>query len=150
MSLYDQISADLISAIKSRNQGEIRALQSIKAQLQLLRTEKGNSVEITAEDELKVLMRMAKQRRDSIEIFARENRNDLALIEQEELVVIDRYLPAQLSEEELEREIRTIIQNSGATGMAQMGMVMGMASKALNGKADGKRISEWVKKILQG
>lgn len=150
MSLYDQISADLISAIKSRNQGEIRALQSIKAQLQLLRTEKGNSVEITAEDELKVLMRMAKQRRDSIEIFARENRNDLALIEQEELVVIDRYLPAQLSEEELEREIRTIIQNSGATGMAQMGMVMGMASKALNGKADGKRISEWVKKILAG
>ena len=150
MSLYDQISADLISAIKSRNQGEIRALQSIKAQLQLLRTEKGNSVEITAEDKLKVLMRMAKQRRDSIEIFARENRNDLALIEQEELVVIDRYLPAQLSEEELEREIRTIIQNSGATGMAQMGMVMGMASKALNGKADGKRISEWVKKILQG
>ena len=150
MSLYDQISADLIAAIKSRNQGDIRALQGIKAQLQLLRTEKGNTGEIAQEDELKVLMRMAKQRRDSIEIFVRESRQDLAQIEQEELVVIDRYLPAQMNDAELEAAIQKIIQESGATGMAQMGMVMGLASKTLSGKADGKRISEWVKKILAG
>ncbi len=146
--LYEQISADLIAAIKSRNQADLRALQGIKAQLQLLRAEKGASVEVSEEDELKVLMRMAKQRRDSIDIFAKESRNDLVQKEQEELVVIERYLPAQMSDEELERSIQGIIAQAGATGMAQMGMVMGLASKNLAGKADGKRISEVVKRLL--
>lgn len=146
--LYDQISADLIAAIKSRNQADLRALQGIKAQLQLLRAEKGASVEVSEEDELKVLMRMAKQRRDSIDIFAKESRNDLVEKEQEELVVIERYLPAQMGDAELELAIQAIITQTGVKGMAQMGMVMGMASKSLAGKADGKRISEVVKRLL--
>lgn len=146
--LYDVISADLIAAIKSRNQADLRALQGIKAQLQLLRAEKGASVEVSEEDELKVLMRMAKQRRDSIDIFAKESRNDLVQKEQEELVVIERYLPAQMGDAELELAIQAIITQTGAKGMAQMGMVMGMASKNLAGKADGKRISEVVKRLL--
>lgn len=148
MPLYEQISADLIAAIKSRNQADLRALQGIKAQLQLLRTEKGSGTEVTEEDELKVLMRMAKQRRDSIDIFAKESRDDLVQKEQEELQVIERYLPAQMSDTELEATIAEIIRKTGATGMAQMGMVMGMASKSLAGKADGKRISEVVKRLL--
>ncbi len=146
--LYEQISADLIAAIKSRNQADLRALQGIKAQLQLLRAEKGASVEVSEEDELKVLMRMAKQRRDSIDIFAKESRNDLVQKEQEELVVIERYLPAQMGDAELELAIQAIITQTGAKGMAQMGMVMGLASKNLAGKADGKRISEVVKRLL--
>ncbi|MHB1277144.1 MAG: GatB/YqeY domain-containing protein [Bacteroidia bacterium] len=146
--LYDQISADLIAAIKSRNQADLRALQGIKAQLQLLRAEKGASVEVSEEDELKVLMRMAKQRRDSIDIFAKESRNDLVQKEQEELVVIERYLPAQMSDAEIETAIQGIITQTGAKGMAQMGMVMGVASNSLAGKADGKRISEVVKRLL--
>lgn len=146
--LYEQISADLIAAIKSRNQADLRALQGIKAQLQLLRSEKGASVEVSEEDEMKVLMRMAKQRRDSTEIFAKESRHDLVQKEQEELVVIERYLPAQMSEADLESAIQAIITQTGAKGMAQMGMVMGMASKSLAGKADGKRISEVVKRLL--
>ncbi|HCS20541.1 MAG TPA: glutamyl-tRNA amidotransferase [Bacteroidetes bacterium] len=146
--LYDQISADLIAAIKSRNQADLRALQGIKAQLQLLRAEKGASVEVSEEDELKVLMRMAKQRRDSIDIFAKESRQDLVQKEQEELEVIERYLPAQMGDAELELAIQAIITQTGVKGMAQMGMVMGMASKSLAGKADGKRISEVVKRLL--
>lgn len=146
--LYEKISADLIAAIKSRNQADMRALQGIKAQLQLLRAEKGASVVVSAEDELKVLMRMAKQRRDSIDIFAKESRNDLVQKEQEELVVIERYLPAQMSDTEVEAAVQAIINQSGAKGMAQMGMVMGLASKNLAGKADGKRISEVVKRLL--
>lgn len=146
--LYEQISADLIAAIKSRNQADLRALQGIKAQLQLLRAEKGASVEVSEEDELKVLMRMAKQRRDSIDIFAKESRNDLVQKEQEELVVIERYLPAQMSDTEVEAAVQAIINQTGAKGMAQMGMVMGLASKNLAGKADGKRISEVVKRLL--
>lgn len=148
MALYEQISADLIGAIKSRNQSDLRALQGIKAQLQLLRTEKGSGTEITEDDELKVLMRMAKQRRDSIEIFSKEKRDDLVIKEQEELVVIERYLPTQMSDAELETAISAIITQTGAKGMAQMGMVMGQASKSLAGQADGKRISEVVKRLL--
>lgn len=146
--MYEQISKDLIGAIKSRDQGEIRSLQSIKAQLQLLRAEKGSAGEPSEEDEMKVLMRMAKQRRDSIDIFSKEGRDDLVQKEQEELQVIERYLPAQMSDADLEAEVKKIVETTGASSMAQMGMVMGQASKALAGKADGKRISEVVKKLL--
>jgi len=148
MSLYETISKDLIGAIKSRNQSELRALQGIKAQLQLLRSEKGSGTAITEDDELKVLMRMAKQRRDSSDIFAKEGRTDLVEKEQEELVVIERYLPAQMSDSDLETAIQAIVTQTGASSMAQMGMVMGMASKQLAGQADGKRISEVVKRLL--
>lgn len=148
MSLFDTISADLIKAIKSRNQGDIRALQGIKAQLLLLRTEKGPGTEVSEEDELKVLQKMAKQRRDSIEIFAKENRTDLVAKEEEELVVVERYLPAQMDDATLEIKVKEVIAQTGASSMKDMGKVMGMASKNLAGQADGKRISEMVKKLL--
>lgn len=148
MSLFDTISADLIKAIKSRNQGDIRALQGIKAQLLLLRTEKGPGTVVSEEDELKVLQKMAKQRRDSIEIFAKENRTDLVAKEEEELVVVERYLPAQMDDATLEAKVKEIIVQTGAESMKDMGKVMGMASKNLAGQADGKRISEMVKKLL--
>ncbi len=148
MSLFDTISADLIKAIKSRNQGDIRALQGIKAQLLLLRTEKGPGTVVSEEDELKVLQKMAKQRRDSIEIFAKENRTDLVAKEEEELVVVERYLPAQMDDATLEVKVKEIIVQTGAESMKDMGKVMGLASKNLAGQADGKRISEMVKKLL--
>lgn len=146
--MFDQIGKDLIAAIKSRDQGKIRALQGIKAQLLLLRTEKGKPELITGEDELRVLQKMAKQRRDSMEIFQKENRNDLLQKEQEELTVIEQYLPAQMSDEELGTILRGIIERVGAKSPADIGKVMGAATKELAGKADGKRISETAKKLL--
>jgi uncharacterized protein YqeY len=149
MPLFDTISSDLISAIKSRNQGNIRSLQAIKAQLLLLRTEKGSSSPVTEDEELKALQKMAKQRRDSIEIFSKENRGDLVEKEQEELAVIEQYLPAQMSDAELESSLERILLQTGAKSPADIGKVMGVASRELAGKADGKRISEMAKKLLQ-
>lgn len=148
MSLFDTISKELITAIKSRNQADIRSLQGIKAQLLLLRSEKGPGTPISEEEELKVLQKMAKQRRDSLEIYQKENREDLAVKEREELEVIERYLPAQMDDATLELKVKEVIAQTGATSMKDMGKVMGMASKNLAGQADGKRISEMVKKLL--
>lgn len=148
MSLFDIISADLIKAIKSRNQADIRSLQGIKAQLLTLRTETGKPELITEEEELKVLQKMAKQRRDSLEIFEKENRADLAAKEKEELEVIEKYLPAQMSDADLEAALQAIIDRVGAKALSDLGKVMGVASKELAGKADGKRISEKVKSLL--
>ncbi len=148
MSLFDTISKDLMQATKARNAADQRALQGIKATLLNLRTEKGAGGQITPEGELKALQKMAKQRRDSIDIFKEQGRDDLVAKEEEELEVIERYLPAQMSDEELEKTIQGIIDQTGASSMADMGKVMGMASKQLSGKADGKRISEVVKQLL--
>ncbi len=148
MTFFDTISKDLITAIKSRDQDEIRALQGIKAQMLLLRAEKGSGTPVTSDEEMKVLMKMAKQRRDSIEVFAKENRQDLVDKEVSELKVIERYLPAQMSDEELEVGIKALMEELGVNSMAQMGMVMGKASQKFAGKADGKRISEIVKRLL--
>jgi len=146
--MFEQIGKDLMQAMKAREQAKMRALQGIKAQLLLLRTEKGSSTEISAADELKVLQRMAKQRRDSLEIFEKESRLDLAQKEKEELEVIELYLPKQLSDAELKDKISEIINKLGVNSAAQIGMVMGAASKELSGLADGKRISEVAKQLL--
>ncbi|RYE20265.1 MAG: GatB/YqeY domain-containing protein, partial [Sphingobacteriales bacterium] len=103
---------------------------------------------LTEETEIKMLQKMAKQRRDSLEIFTTQNREDLAVKEREELAIIDRFLPKQMSAEELQAELKAIVAQVGATSPADMGKVMGVASKQLAGKADGKAISEAVKQIL--
>ncbi|MFZ9980554.1 MAG: GatB/YqeY domain-containing protein [Cyclobacteriaceae bacterium] len=148
MSLRSQIDNDIKEAILGRKKEELEALRSIKSMILLAATEKGGTEELSQETESKILMKAAKQRKESAEIFIRENRKELADRELLQLEVISRYLPKQLSEEELTEEVRKIIATAGAAGPQDMGKVMGVATKALAGKADGKQISELVKKLL--
>lgn len=148
MSLKQQIDTDIKQAMLAKNKEELEALRSIKAMILLAETEKGVSAEMTSEAENKLLMKAAKQRKESAEIFQKENRNELAQKELTQLEVITRYLPKQLSEEEITTEVKKIIEQVGAKGPQDMGKVMGTATKQLAGKADGKLISELVKKIL--
>jgi uncharacterized protein YqeY len=148
MSLKEQIEADLKKAMLEKNKDDLRALRAIKAMILLAQTEKGGVTELTADTEIKILQKAVKQRQDSIAIFRAQNRHDLADAEQAEVTVINRYLPEQLSAEEIVDKIRKIITDSGATSMKDMGKVMGIAGKELAGSADGKTISEIVKKLL--
>ncbi len=148
MSLKLQIEGDIKKAMLAKNKDELRALRSIKSMILLAETEKGSGGELSSDAEMKLLQKAAKQRNDSLEVYREQGRDDLAEIEQSELEVINRYLPKQLSKEELTSEIGKIIANTGATNMKDMGKVMGIASKTLAGKADGKAISEIVKSQL--
>jgi uncharacterized protein len=148
MSLKQQIDNDIKSAMLAKNKEELTALRSVKSLILLAETEKGGSGDINLEVENKLLMKAAKQRKESAEIFQKEGREDLAKKELFELEVISRYLPKQLSEDEIAVEIKKIIEQVGAKGPQDMGKVMGTATKQLAGKADGKMISEIVKKLL--
>ena len=148
MSLKQQIDADIKKAMLSKNKEELEALRSIKSLILLAETEKGASADITGDAEKKLLMKAAKQRKESAEIFEAQNRKDLAERELVQLEVINRYLPKQLSEEEIKSALRNVIQEVGATGPQDMGKVMGVATRKLAGQADGKVISELVKKLL--
>lgn len=148
MSLKQQIDADIKQAMLAKNKEELEALRSIKSMILLAETEKGVSAEISSETESKLLLKAAKQRKESAEIFQKENRAELAQKELTQLEVINRYLPKQLTEEEITTEVKKIIEQVGAKGPQDMGKVMGTATKQLAGKADGKVISELVKKIL--
>ena len=148
MSLKTTIDADIKKAMLAKNKEELEALRSIKSMILLSETEKGGSGDLAADVENKLLMKAAKQRKESAEIFEKEGRADLAAKENLQLEVISRYLPKQLSEEEISTEIKAIIAQVGAKGPQDMGKVMGVASKSLAGKADGKMISEIVKKLL--
>ena len=148
MSLEQTIMAEMKEAMKSKNEGVLRALRSIKAEIIKAKTEPGAGGEINEATELKFLQKMMKQRRDSIEIFEKQERNDLADKEKEEVAVIERFLPKQMSEEELKGAIQQIITSSGASSAADLGKVMGIASKQLAGKADGKAINTLVKSML--
>jgi uncharacterized protein YqeY len=148
MSLKEQIEADIKKAMLEKNKDDLRALRAIKSMILLAQTEKGAGDVLSAEAEMKILQKAAKQRADSMVLFREQNRDDLADIEQAELKVVQRYLPEQLSEEKLEEIISDIIQKTNATSMKDMGKVMGIASKELAGKADGKTISQIVKKLL--
>lgn len=132
--------------MKAREESRLRALRNIKSAFLLLDTSGNESV--TDDDRIKALQKMAKQRKDSIEIFEKEGRHDLAEKEKEELVIIETFLPAQLSEAEVEGKIREIIAGAGAQGMKDLGKVMPVAMKALGSQADGKLISETVKRLL--
>jgi len=148
MSLKTTIDNDIKKAMLARNKEELEALRSIKSLILLAETEKGTSSEISVETENKLLVKAAKQRKESAEIFEKEGRQDLAGREKLQLDIINRYLPKQLSEEELTEVLKGIINTVGATGPADLGKVMGKATKTLAGKADGKTISDLVKKLL--
>jgi uncharacterized protein len=149
MSLKQQIDADIKSAMLAKNKEELTALRSIKSLILLAETEKGASGgDVSSDVESKLLMKAAKQRKESAEIFQKEGRAELAEKELAELEVIGRYLPKQLTEEEVTEELKQIIEQVGAKGPQDMGKVMGTATKQLAGKADGKLISEVVKKLL--
>lgn len=148
MSLRQQIDNDIKTAMLAKNKEELTALRSVKSLILLAETEKGSSGEISQDVENKLLMKAAKQRKESAEIFQKEGREDLSKKELFELEVISRYLPKQLSEEEVASELKKIVEQVGAKGPQDMGKVMGVATKQLAGKADGKLIYEIVKKLL--
>ena len=148
MSLKAQIDNDIKQAMLAREKEKLEALRSIKSMILLAETDKSNASGVTADIENKLLMKAAKQRKESAEIFQKEGRVDLADKELFQLEVISAYLPKQLSEEEIKAELTKIIEQVGAKGPQDMGKVMGTATKALAGKADGKVISELVKKLL--
>lgn len=148
MSLEQQVMAEMKEAMKGKDEARLRGLRAIKAEIIKAKTEPGAGGEITPEKELALLQKMAKQRKDSLEIYRAQSRNDLAIKEEEEIAVIEKFLPAQLSDEELERELQQIISATGASSPADMGKVMGAATKQLAGRADGKTISAKVKELL--
>jgi uncharacterized protein len=148
MSLKTQIDSDIKKAMLAKNKEELDALRGIKSMILLAETEKGSVAEISTDTENKLLMKAAKQRKESADIFQQQNRSDLAEKELFQLEVISRYLPKQLSLEELTQELKKIIAEVGAAGPQDVGKVMGTATKKLAGKADGKVISDVVKKLL--
>ena len=147
MNLTEQITDQMKTAMKAKDATTLRGLRAIKAALLLLKTQEGGA-EVSEADELAALVKMAKQRRDSIAIYAEQGRDDLKVIEEEELVVIEKFLPAQMSEDEIRTELEAIVAQTGANGMKDMGKVMGMANGKLKGKADGKIIADLVKQLL--
>jgi uncharacterized protein len=148
MSLEQKIMTDLKAAMIAKNEGALRSLRAIKAAILLAKTAEGAKADLTEDDETKLLQKLVKQRRDSLEIFQQQNRPDLAEKEKEELDVIEKFLPKQLSPEELKEAVSSIIASTGASSPADMGKVMGVATKQLAGKADGKAISALVKELL--
>lgn len=147
MALEQKIMEDIKAAMKAKNEAELRTLRAIKSAILLEKTS-GNDKEMTEADEIKMLQKLAKQRRDSIDIFKQQNREDLAAKEEEELEIIERFLPKPLTEEELEALLKDIIAETGASSPADMGKVMGLATQKVAGRADGKTISTTVKKLL--
>ncbi|AMO20931.1 GatB/YqeY domain-containing protein [Flavobacterium columnare] len=148
MSLSAKIMDEMKNAMKAKDSVALEALRAIKSAILLAQTESGAKEEISADDEIKILQRLVKQRKDSAAIYIEQNRSDLAEPELAQVAVIETFLPVQLSEVEIEAEVAKIIAEGGFSGMAAMGQVMGQASKALAGQADGKTISNIVKKLL--
>jgi len=147
MSLTEKISADLITAMKAKDKVALEAIRAAKTAFTLARAEKGADT-LTSEEELKIMQKLVKQRRESAAIYREQNRPDLYEKEETEADVLEKYLPAKMSEEELVSIIKGIIGLVGAKSAADMGKVMGVATKELAGKADGKEISALVKKLL--
>ena len=148
MNLEQKIMAEMKDAMKSKNEAALRGLRAIKAEIIKAKTEPGANGEISEDTEIKMLQKMVKQRKDSLEIYQQQNRQDLAQKEEEELAIIEKFLPAQLSGEDLKKELLEIIAETGAASPADMGKVMGAATKKLAGRADGKAISLAVKELL--
>jgi uncharacterized protein len=148
MALEEKVMEELKNAMRAKDEAALRTLRAIKAAIIIEKTAEGASGVISEAIESKMLQKLAKQRRDSLEIFEKQNREDLASKEREELAIIEKFLPKQMSADELNAELKTIIEQVGAKSPADMGKVMGVASKQLAGKADGKAISEAVKVLL--
>jgi len=148
MGLEQKIMTELKTAMLAKDEAGLRSLRAIKAAILLVKTAEGGSGELKEEDELKLLQKLVKQRKDSLEIFQQQNRPDLAKKEEEEIAVIEKFLPKQLSVEELKEALSRIITDTGASSPSDLGKVMGIASKQFAGKADGKTISALVKDLL--
>lgn len=148
MNLEQEVMAEMKEAMKSKNEGALRGLRAIKAEIIKAKTEPGANGELTEEVAAKMLQKMLKQRKDSLDIFRAQNRDDLAKKEEEEIAVIEKFMPAQMSEDELKEVLKQVIAQVGASSPADMGKVMGVAIKQLAGKADGKAISAAVKELL--
>ena len=147
MSLENTISDAIKDAMRAKDKVALDALRAVKSQILLVKTE-AKDAEVSEEQEIAILQRMIKQRRDSADQFAAQGRNDLAEVEEAQSKVIEKYLPQQLSAEELESAMKEIIAQTGATSAKDLGKVMGLASKSLAGKSDGKSISGMAKKLL--
>jgi len=148
MSLQEEIMNALKAAMKDKDQTALAALRAVKSEILLAQTESGSKEELTKDKEIKILSKLVKQRKDSAAIFAEQNRNDLAEPELAQADIISQFLPAQLSESEIEKVVLDVISKTGAEGMKDMGKVMGIVSQQLAGKADGKTISNIVKAKL--
>ncbi len=148
MSLKTKIEGEIKQAMLSQNKDRLRALRSIKSLILLAETEKGAKEELTEDAEMKLLQKAAKQRKDSLEVYVQQNREDLAEVERVELKIIEEFLPQQMSEADVEAAVKKIIAEVGAAGPQDMGKVMGAATKQLAGQADGKLISLLAKKLL--
>ena len=148
MSLSTQIMDEMKTAMRAKDTVALEALRAIKSEILLAQTATGSKEEITEDDEIKILQRLVKMRKDSAGIFTAQNRPDLAEPELAQIAVIEKFLPAQLSEEEVEAVVAKIIAETGASGIASMGKVMGLASAQIGGQAEGKTISAIVKKLL--
>ncbi len=148
MSLEQRIMTDLKTAMLAKDEAGLRSLRAIKAAILLAKTSEGGSGELKEDDEIKLLQKLVKSRKDSLEIFQQQNRPDLAKKEEEEIAVIEKFLPKQLSAEEIKAVLEKIIAATGASSPADMGKVMGAATKELAGKAEGKTISALVKELL--
>ncbi|MCF6357678.1 MAG: GatB/YqeY domain-containing protein [Draconibacterium sp.] len=149
MALFEQINDDIKAAMKAREKVKLEALRNIKKVMLEAKSAKGASAEITDDDVLKIISKLAKQGNDSAEIYKQQNREDLYEVEMAQVAVFKKYLPAKISDEELSAIGKSIIDEVGATSMKDMGKVMGIASKKLTGKADGKDISVKVRTLLQ-
>jgi uncharacterized protein YqeY len=148
MSLTEKIAGDLINAMKSKDKVALEAIRAAKTAFILAKSDKGVDSVLTAEEELKIIQKLVKQRRESAAIYKENNRQDLYEKEVAEADVLEKYLPAKLSDEELTKILKEIISRVGAKTPAEMGKVMGVATKELAGKADGKEISAKVKQLL--
>lgn len=148
MKLIDKISSSIISAMKEKNVSELESLRAIKSALLLAQTQKGSEGNVSQSEEVKILQKLVKQRKESAEIYNKQNRLELADVEIRQFKIIERFLPSQISVEDLEKIIIEIINQTGAEGMKDMGKVMGIASTKLSGKADGKTISNIIRSKL--
>lgn len=148
MNLFDQISEDIKKAMLARNHAELEALRGVKKEFLEAKTAKGGNGELSDEAAVRILQKMSKQGKEAAALFREQNRNDLAEEYLAQVAVYERYLPAQMSADELEKVLREIIAQVGATSPQEMGKVMGVATKQLAGKADGRAISETVKRLL--
>ncbi|TXE16225.1 GatB/YqeY domain-containing protein [Psychroflexus gondwanensis] len=148
MALEQEVMQKMKEAMKAKDSVALASLRSIKSEILKVKTSTSNKEDMDETEELKLVQKLVKQRKDSAEVYLEQNRKDLADAELAEVEVIEQFLPAQLSEEEIDKEIKAIIQDTGASSMKDMGKVMGMASQKLAGKADGKTISKIVKDNL--
>ncbi|REJ85022.1 MAG: GatB/YqeY domain-containing protein [Bacteroidetes bacterium] len=147
MNLEEKINADLKSAMLAKDEPAVRGLRAIKQAILLAKTSGGGSIH--ADEELKMLQKLVKQRKESVDIYIQQNREDLAAPEKEEIAVIEKYLPAQMSEDEVRLELKNLIGSLGDVSAKDMGKIMGLASKHFAGKADNKLVSQILREILK-